>query len=62
MKKSVSIGKYQRAITNQLEDRVTFMEGISNEQKACKEMLRTTVEDTRQLTQWMKNIGGKCFH
>ena len=61
-KNSVSIGKYQIAIKNKLEDHVAFMEGISNEQKACKRMVRRTAEETLQLTQWMKNIVGKCFH
>ena len=36
LKNSVSIRKYQRAIKNQLEDCVTFMEANSNEQKAYK--------------------------
>lgn len=61
LKNSTSVEKYQIAIKNQLEDHVTFMEGTSNEQMACKGIVRTA-ERYVQLTQWMKNTVGKCFH
>lgn len=38
------------------------MGSVVNEQKACKGMVRRTAEETLQLTQWMKNIVGNCFH
>lgn len=45
LKKLVSIVKYWIEINDQLEDCVTFMEDISNDQKTFKGILRRSAEE-----------------